>query len=192
MEDLEITKHAKERYAERIMGRDSTLSIAEFVLTHEEKIQADIAKMIEFGKLIYSGKRLFDSSNKSVEDIYLSGTWVLVVDHKKNAVITLYSVDLGLGKEFNDLYLEKMLDKLEKTKVETDAAIASIEEQRDSYRMLIEENQATITEYRKVANSLEEQNQIYSELIESLSMQINLAQNEVYKIVAALTGKKVH
>lgn len=192
MEDLEITRHAEERYAERIMGRNSKLSVAEFILTCEEKIKTDIAKMIAFGQLIYSGKRLFDSTCKNVQDIYLNGTWVLVVDHKKNAVITLYSVDLGLGKEFNDLYLEKMLAKLEKTKEEAEAATKEVEEQKETYRELIEKNQGMIAEYRKIAKSLEEQNKIYSDLMESLSVQADLAQNEVIKVVAALTGKKIY
>lgn len=192
MEELEISKHAKERYAERIMGRDSQLSIAEFVLTHEEKIQTDIAKMIEFGKLIYSGKRPYDTNNKGVEDVYLNGTWIIILDHNKNIVITLYCIDLGLGKEFNDVYLGKMLEKLEKTKEEAEATIASVEGQRTTYKELIEENQVTITEYRKIANSLEEQNQMYKELIESLDVQVSLAQNEVRKVIGALIGKKVY
>lgn len=192
MEELEITKHAEERYAERIMGKDSSLSVAEFVFTHEEKIKTDITKMVEFGQLIYSGKRLFDNTNKAVQDIYLNGAWVIVLDHKKNAVITLYSVDLGLGKEFNDLYLSKMLDKLKEVKAEAEKVIAEVEQQREEYKKLIEENQTIIVEYRKIAKSLEEQNVMYGELIESLDTQVTLAQNEVEKIVASLTGKKVY
>ena len=192
MENLEITKHAAERYAERILGKDSQSSVAEYTLTHEEKIQADITKMIAFGKLLYSGKRLFQNADKTIQDIYLNGTWVLVVDHQKNAVVTLYSVDLGLGKEFNDLYLEKMLAKLEKTKEDAEMVAKDVEKQREELKQLMTENQATIIEYRKIVKSLEEQNKMYEELIESLRVQEELAQREVTKVVAALTGKKVY
>ena len=192
MENLEVAKHAAERYAERILGKDSALSVAEYLLTHEEKIQTDIAKMIEFGKLLYSGKRLFQNADKTIQDIYLNGTWVLVVDHQKNTVVTLYSVDLGLGKEFNDLYLEKMLAKLEKTKEDAETAAKEVEKQREELKQLVSENQATIAEYRKIAKSLEEQNQMYEGLMESFRVQEELAQREVTKVVAALTGKKVY
>lgn len=122
----------------------------------------------------------------------LYGTWVLVVDHQKNAVVTLYSVDLGLGKEFNDLYLEKMLAKLEKTKEDAEMVAKDVEKQREELKQLMTENQATIIEYRKVVKSLEEQNKMYEDLIESLRVQEELAQREVTKVVAALTGKKVY
>lgn len=192
MESLEVTKHAAERYAERILGKDSQLSVAEYLLTHEEKIQTDIAKMIAFGKLLYSGKRLFQNTDKTIQDIYLNGTWVLVVDHQKNAVVTLYSVDLGLGKEFNDLYLEKMLAKLEETKEKAETVAKEVEKQREELKQLVVENQATIVEYRKIVKSLEEQNKMYEDLMESLRVQEDLAQREVAKVVAALTGKKVY
>ena len=192
MESLEVTKHAAERYAERILGKDSQLSVAEYLLTHEEKIQTDIAKMIAFGKLLYSGKRVFQNTDKTIQDIYLNGTWVLVVDHQKNAVVTLYSVDLGLGKEFNDLYLEKMLAKLEETKEKAETVAKEVEKQREELKQLVVENQATIVEYRKIVKSLEEQNKMYEDLMESLRVQEDLAQREVAKVVAALTGKKVY
>lgn len=192
MESLEVTKHAAERYAERILGKDSQLSVAEYLLTHEEKIQTDIAKMIAFGKLLYSGKRLFQNTDKTIQDIYLNGTWVLVVDHQKNAVVTLYSVDLGLGKEFNDLYLEKMLAKLEETKEKAETVAKEVEKQREELKQLVVENQATIVEYRKIVKSLEEQNKMYEDLMESFRVQEELAQREVVKVVAALTGKKVY
>lgn len=192
MESLEVTKHAAERYAERILGKDSQLSVAEYLLTHEEKIQTDIAKMIAFGKLLYSGKRLFQNTDKTIQDIYLNGTWVLVVDHQKNAVVTLYSVDLGLGKEFNDLYLEKMLAKLKETKEKAETVAKEVEKQREELKQLVAENQATIVEYRKIVKSLEEQNRMYEDLMESFRVQEELAQREVAKVVAALTGKKVY
>lgn len=192
MESLEVTKHAAERYAERILGKDSQLSVAEYLLTHEEKIQTDIAKMIAFGKLLYSGKRLFQNTDKTIQDIYLNGTWVLVVDHQKNAVVTLYSVDLGLGKEFNDLYLEKMLAKLKETKEKAETVAKEVEKQREELKQLVAENQATIVEYRKIVKSLEEQNRMYEDLMESFRVQEELAQREVVKVVAALTGKKVY
>ncbi len=85
-----------------------------------------------------------------------------------------------------------MLAKLEKTKEEAETVAKEVEKQREELKHLVSENQATIAEYRKIAKSLEEQNKMYEDLMESFRVQEELAQREVTKVVAALTGKKVY
>ena len=50
---ITISKHAKERYAERIMDRDNKTDVAVFLRDHDDKIQNDIEKMLEYGTLLY-------------------------------------------------------------------------------------------------------------------------------------------
>ena len=51
-----ISKHARERYAERIMEKDSAYDINKFIVDNEDKIVVDINKMIQYGTLIHCGK----------------------------------------------------------------------------------------------------------------------------------------
>ena len=98
-----ISKHAEERYAERIMERDTKGDIAVFINEHKEKISTDINKMIEFGKKIYSGKspQLSQKNNNKpyIVDIYLNGYWVIIVGKENNTVITLYNIDLQVDQK---------------------------------------------------------------------------------------------
>ena len=58
---MNITKHAMQRYAERIMEKEDTTDVLVFIEQHKEKIEEDISKMIEYGELIYTGKNLNDN-----------------------------------------------------------------------------------------------------------------------------------
>lgn len=70
-----ISKHAMERYAERIMGKDTNWDVNKFVLANVSKIETDINKLIQFGTLIYSGKKSKKDGKNSnaIIDVYLKG-----------------------------------------------------------------------------------------------------------------------
>lgn len=187
--NLKVSQHVKERYAERIMERDSKTSVAEFVATQEQKIIQDIRKMVEFGTVIYEG-RSFGENNNQVTQVYLNGTWVVIVDPKSEKIVTLYSIDLGVGKEFNELYIGKMLALLEEAKKEQEEQVKVIDDSMVEYRKLIEQNDIEIAESRKIIRSLEEQNASYKQLIESSVLNKELAEKEVRYIIGKLIGKK--
>lgn len=189
-DNLKISQHAKERYAERIMDRDTILEINTFISTHEEKIQTDIKKMIEYGQLIYTGKSDYQF-NKQPVDIYLNGTWVLIVDNKKQNVITLFSIDLGLGPELNNQYVTKLLEKLEAANSHLQEVIGENAIQSTTYKSLIEENKNVINSYRSLISSLMEQNEAYEGLLKTMQTNVSIAEKDVRDVVAIFTGKKV-
>lgn len=190
LENLKISQHAKERYAERIMDKDNKADINVFIANNEPKIKNDISKMIEYGQLLFSGKPI-DLYNRQPVDIFLNGTWIIIVDIKKSNVVTLYSIDLGVGQDFNNQYISKLLDKLALAKERLSDTQSKINEQIDTYRELIHENEVAIAEYKKIVKSLEQQNSGYEEIIESIHAGEMIAEKEVRDIVATLIGKKV-
>lgn len=185
-----ISKHAKERYAERIMDKDEKREINLFILEHEEKIQKDIEKMIEFGELVFTGKPTVNYNRETCR-IYINGTWVIVVDHLRNNVITLYSIDLGIGKEFNDEYISKLKAKIEKQKADLEDKMRSINVQKETYEQLINENNSVIEENKRINKSLMEQNESYENIIADFSTNIRVAEDDIRSTVATLIGKKV-
>lgn len=74
---MELTRHSKERYAERIMGKDSAVDINSYIVANEEKIRTDIENMVTYGTLIFKGKPL-DYNEKQPVRVYLSGTWIVI------------------------------------------------------------------------------------------------------------------
>lgn len=188
--ELKITEHAKQRYAERIMDKNDKNEIAVFIANNTDKISEDISKMIEYGQLIYQGVSNHEFNKQPVK-IYLKDTWVVIVDEKQNKVITLYSIDLGVGKEFNEIYINKLLDKLAEAQNKYNDKYEEFDNRKKEYQSIIAENESTINEYRQTANSLEKQNAMYKGLIEELETSRFIAEKDVRDIVATLIGKNV-
>ena len=188
--NLKITDHAKRRYAERIMDKNDKNDISVFIANNEDKITEDISKMIEYGQFIYKGLPV-NENNKQPVRIYLKDTWVIILDEKQDKVITLYSIDLGVGKEFNDLYIEKLLNKLEVAKKEFEAKNEELKTRKEEFDQIIKENENTIKEYRQVVKSLEQQNEMYKELIKDLDTNKTVIEKDVREIVGTLIGKNV-
>lgn len=184
---ISISQHAKERYVERLEGITGQASMAQYINKYDSKIQTDITKMIEYGTLIYTGKSL--KSNSTV-DIYLKDFWVVIVDSKKANVITLYQVDLGVDKELNQMFVDKLMVKLKdakenytKVKEETDSKVRE-------YKNIIDGNNLTMNQYRSVIKSLEEQNQGYKSVINNINAEVDVAENDVREVIYTLIGKK--
>ena len=190
LENIRISQHAKERYAERIMDRESKIDVMTYVIQNEQKIKEDIFKMIEYGFLIYSGKSTSDYNKQNV-DVFLNGTWVVIVDIQKCNVVTLYSIDLGVGNEFNQQYITQILAKLKKAKDEYQEAIDAIVAETNNYELLIKENDIQIEEYTRIIKSLQNQNQAYKDVIESMQTKKMITEKNVRDIVAKMIGKKV-
>lgn len=191
LDTLQFSQHAKQRYAERIMNKQDQTEVAIFLFEQDDKIKNDIRKMIEYGELIYSGKPTSDIFNKQLVDIYLNGTWVIIVDPNKNNVITLYSIDLGLGKDFNDEYIEKLKGKLDQAKQKFAESQESVNIEKETYKSLILDNDAAIADYKSIIKSLQEQNQAYQEVIDTLDTNTQLSEKAVRDIVAIMIGKKI-
>ena len=111
-----ISKHAKERYAERIMEKATSNEINTFLVQNEDKIINNINKMIQYGELIYTGKQTQKDGRTYNVEVFLNGLWVVITDIKSKNVITLYKIDLGVDEEFNQEYVSRMMDKFNAAK----------------------------------------------------------------------------
>lgn len=190
LETLKFSNHSKTRYAERIMDKDNAADINVFIQKNEQKIKEDIFKMITYGELLYSGRPTVDY-NKQPVDIFLKDTWVIIVDIVKQNVITLYSIDLGLGDDFNKEYINKLLEKLSSAKQRFEEAQIGINTQIETYNTIVKENIDMINDYRSKIKILEKQNQGYLDVIDTLRVENTAAEREVRDVVAVMTGKKV-
>lgn len=183
-----ISKHAQERYAERIMDRDNKSDVAIYVAANKDKIDNDINLMVEYGNLVYSGKL---EKGQNVTNVYIKDTWVILVDPSTKKVITLYSIDLGVGSEFNKEYVNLLLSRLEKEQKvyqeKNNELLKLIEELRDQQT----QNKDKINEYRKLANDLEKANENITNVIADYETQRYVAEENVRDIVEVLVGKKI-
>ena len=190
MEVFSISTHCQQRYAERIMDKNTTYDVNRFIIEHEEKIKTDINKMIEFGDVIYTGKQSQKSGKGNVIDVYLKDLWVVLVDKKDKKVVTLFKIDLGLDDEFNKTYVNKMTEKLNQSKENLEVAQRQVQEESDMYKKLIEEAESQIREYKSMINNLEELCSGYRTIIDNNQVKVTQAKMEVTDIVNTLIQKK--
>ena len=187
---MELTRHSKERYAERIMGKDSAVDINSYIVANEEKIRTDIENMVTYGTMIFKGKPL-DYNEKQPVRVYLSGTWIVILDDRRDRVITLYKIDLGLGEEFNKDYVSKLLDKLSAANEKLETAKQETTSSQEEYKKLINDNNVLINEYKNYIKNLQDLNESYTSVIESMTKDISNAELEVRECIGTVLGKRV-
>lgn len=187
----QISRHAMERYANRIMDKDNKSDVNVFISNHAQKINEDITKMIEYGDLLYEGRSIKKEWQNAIVQIIMRDNWIVILDKNKQNVVTLFSLDLGVGEEMNQLYRTKLLEKLQAAKDKFQEACKQIDIQEQTYKGLIQDNIDTITEYKKIVKSLEEQNQNYTGVIAELNTHRDLAEREVREIIGILTAKNI-
>lgn len=188
MADLNIvlTNHVKERYAERIIGKDTKSDIAVFIAQNEDKIYNDISNMIKYGELIFEGTQV-DSKNVKV---YRKDTWMVILDSKTNAVITLYKIELGAGPELDKLYVEKMLEKLIECQEEEKKAQEEVENDTKDYKTIISDMEIQIAEYRKAIKEMEALVSNYKETIQNSNARLIKVKENTANVLNKLLSKK--
>lgn len=185
-----ISQHAKQRYAERIMDKDSKNDINRFIVENEDKIKTDINKMIEYGSLLYIGKQSQKDGKGNVLNVFLKDCWVVLVDIRAEVVVTLYKIDLGLDEEFNKAYISKMMEKLNGCKKVLEDTQLQVQAESNTYREMINDAEAQIHEYKSMIKNLEEMCTGYKTIVENNSVKIVQANRDVADCVNLLIGKK--
>lgn len=186
----QVSAHCKTRYAERVMGKKEKSDAARFVSLNEDKIKTDINKMIEYGNCIYSGRQSQKDGKGKVIDVYVQDTWVLLVNERERIVVTLYKIDLGLGDEFNNTYVTKMLDKLNSTKATLEDIQKQVQEESDMYRKMIDEADTQIKERRSEIKNLEELSEAYKIIINNNCVKVAQANKDVTDVLNKLIEKR--
>lgn len=188
--EYKISRHAQERYAERIMGKENEVDINRFITLNEEKIKTDIHKLINFGTIIYSGKQSQKDGKGNVIDVYLNGCWVVLVDNKSKNVVTLYKIDLGLDEEFNKAYVSKMMEKLVTYKEVLENTKQQVQEESNTYREMINNAEAQIKEYRSMIKNLEELSIGYKMIVDNNNVKVAQASRDVADVLNQMIGKR--
>ena len=185
---VNVTNHAAMRYAERIADKESMADINAYIARNRDKIENDINLMLDHSDFIYHGK--VGSKDNGIVDVYLSGTWVLLLDAAKSKVITLYKVDFNVGEDFNKQFIQKILERMDIHKQELEEIKKSAEEERTAYQQIVKDNKDQIAEYRIAIKRLEKVNTDYQEIIDNIDARYLAAEVNVRHDVEDLVMKR--
>ena len=184
-----ISTHAKQRYAERIMGKED-IDINRFVTLNEEKIKTGINKLISYGELIYQSKQSQKDGNSNMIDVYLKDCWVVLADSRTKNVITLYKIDFGLDEEFNKTYISKMMEKLNICKANLEIIQQQVQIESNTYREMIADAEFEIKQYRTMIKNLEGLCEGYKTIVDNNNVKIAQANKDVADVINTMIGKK--
>ena len=181
-----VTNHAMERYAERIMKRDNATDVRIFINDHRNDIIDRIHKMINFGELIYEGELGKYRNNQ----FFYKDRWVVVVDPKQKNVVTLYRIDLG-DDEVSELFANKTLQRINDCKAEINNVKNEVLDNINAYRNDIDLCKSKIEEYKNVIKGLEDKISGLNNLIKSENLQVEEKTIKLKDNVEMLIARKV-
>lgn len=185
---LNITNHAYERYAERVMDYDDKTSVQSYVFQNKEVITERINKMVEYGKEIYQGK-IRDGANVIV---VVKDLWVLLLDKKKDKVITLYKVEMIHGDDdFNKTFVDKMMVNIEALQLELEQRKSYADNSKKIFQEEIDNNNVRIREYQDLIKKLEVSNQSHKDEIEVWNIAVEENEMKIKHAVEDLIAKKI-
>lgn len=184
----EITRHGEERYVQRMMGYTDKSEIGVYIAQNQELIQERIDKLVEFGELIFSGK-IKDGNHL---DFYVHDTWVVLLDKKKERVVTLYKVEIIKNDaDFNQEFVKKMKIKIEDLSIVIKQAMEKNEIEKVEYREKIENNKRRIREYETLVSELKDTNNAYISLIETLDTEVHISYAEYKQSIEDLVADRI-
>ena len=184
---MEFSKHIRDRYAERMAGRDTVLDINTYVAQNGEKIEKDITKLLEHSSIIYEG---VCPGYKEPVRIRQSGSWLIVVSLNEQVGITLYKIEFGIGEEFNKAYISKWIERLNADLAELEERKAKCKEEVDAYKKAIESNVALVAEYEGYIKKLKNDTEYYKEIIKNKDAEYSDVVMRVNADINALTKRK--
>lgn len=185
---MEITKHAEERYTERLMDYSDKQDIATYIAQNKDLIAERITKMVNYGELIYEGK----IRDGNYVKVILKDNWVVLLDRKGDKVITLYKICLIKNDdEFNKLFVAKMKEKISDIKSSQTKTKEQTSKKKQSYLDSINENKQRIKEYETLILELRKSNAAHQDEIDHMDAEVNCIDLELKHAVEDLVATKL-
>lgn len=185
---IEITKHAEERYVERIMGYTERSDIVSYIVENKDLITERINKMVEFGTDIYEG-RIRDGSYVHV---VLKDLWALILDRKKAKVITLYKISLITDDdEFNQVFVNKMERKILDLQSKRESETKQFDFIFDRNKKKIDENTVRKKEYEQAISSLITENECLTNETNAAKEKLKCTEMDLKHAVEDLVASKI-
>lgn len=182
---VNVTKHALERWCERILNMIDSKEIALYINSNRDKLTNDINTTLQFGEFIYKGQLGNDNITRHY---YISGDIVLITNTDNNAVITVYKVDLGFTPELNTQVRKGLIQEIHKLANERDELeFQALEEvEKKTFEISNIDDQMLILQ--KQMDELKLQKKVLSEEVKSLNSKSKYVNHELSKYVLMLVN----
>lgn len=163
LEDIEFTNHVLERFVERIANKTGN-ELKQYLVQNEDRVKEKLLLLYNSSELLWSGK----VRDHNFTHFYINKDgWIIVVDKEGKKLITVYKADLGLGSDFNKMYVERIKiaikesnDKLALSTTETNIKKEKNQEEIDLLQREISDLKAKIEYNTTKINSLKAESEL--------------------------------
>ncbi|HDR4373513.1 hypothetical protein QUF96_03190 [Bacillus bombysepticus] len=151
---MNVTKHFKRRYAQRIKNVKGKEEISLFVTTNQDKISEDAKKMMEHAIFIWKGQL---GETNITRNFYINGDIILVADTDNTALVTLYKTDYGYPAKTNRMIAKDLLENIQGLSAELEVAELAVKEELDKVDLEIDSLDVQLKSLKAQAEAIESQ-----------------------------------
>ncbi|APM37347.1 hypothetical protein [Clostridium kluyveri] len=163
---IDLTKHCKVRYVERVKGITGNFAVQEYVAANNERIIQDVNKIFTYSDFLTEDQI---GGDKTTKRFYIKDDILLVLRSDESAIITLIKVDFGFPVKTNRNIVKDLLVEINLLKED------------------LEENERSIVDYVN-ARTLERER--YFDKIQLLQEEINSLNLTIKQIDVDIEKKK--
>lgn len=120
---IDLTKHCKVRYVERIKGIIGDFAVQEYVAANNERIIQDVNKIFTYSDFLIEDRI---GEDKVVRRFYVKDDILLVLSKDESVIVTLIKVDFGFPGKTNRNIVKDLLVEINLLKEDLEESERSI------------------------------------------------------------------
>ena len=171
---INITKHALDKYCERIKELPEG-DIQSNIVLNREIYESDLRKMFDNSSIIYTGK-LNNTHNKA--NFRLVDNILLITDASDNKMITLYRIGFGFGRDTDLVIQNNLLGQLKNMDLKYIEVLKNIEEQKKDLQVNKLQLEEEIKTYEKMIRDLKQSLESINTYIDDFGYEVKKVQTE--------------
>jgi hypothetical protein len=109
---MNITKHAKQRYVERVMNISGKQQVATTMTVSSDKINKEIENLFIESRLVFDGQVGGDKANKQFY-LHKDNELVFVLDSSFDNLVTIYRINFAFPKHVRDYVIEELIKTID-------------------------------------------------------------------------------
>ena len=149
---MNITKHAKQRYVERVMGITGKQQIATAVTVSNDKINKEIENLFLESRLVFEGQV---GGDKTTKEFYLhkDNELVLVLDGSFDNLVTIYRINFAFPKHVRDYVIEELIKTINEFNITIDNSREEVKSRLNEIDSEIQRENDIIKHYQSLIDA---------------------------------------
>lgn len=153
---MNITKHARERYVERVKGITTKNEIRQYIVENEEMLDNHILKLFEHSDKIYTGQV---GGDKTTKDFYITNDICIVADSE--CIRTIFIINFAFPEKTKMVVIEDLKEEIMRLQSDIEIEKEESDKERDKLNHSIEKLKQDIANYEELIDIRQSEIRMY-------------------------------